>query len=135
MLLQPLSGHDGRPRYYAHTHKVVSHDAQMRSPTIRKEIDTTQVVVYPLAGRKHAKKTEQNSTVSNAESISSRSSPDHRRIPYVRLKCQGSTSPQLGHVCGLSEGLLAGWLLCGEGGRAGDGEGKEGGRLDDKIVI
>jgi hypothetical protein len=42
-----LAGHDGRPRYYAHTRKVVSHDAQMRSPTIRKEIDTTQGVLVP----------------------------------------------------------------------------------------
>ena len=91
---------------------------------------------FPLWQRAKTRvETEQNSLCLPPESNSSRSSPEHRRTPDIRLRCPGSTSPQLGHVCGLSDGLLAGWILWGEGGRAGEGEGKEGGRLDDEIVI
>ena len=107
----------------------------MRFPTIRKGIDTSEVVLSSLAEGENTSRNRAELPLSTAESISSRSSPDHRRTPDIRLRYQGSTPPQLGHVCGLSDGLLAGWLLWGEGGRAGEREGKEGGRLDDKIVI
>jgi hypothetical protein len=107
----------------------------MRFPTIRKGIDTSEVVLSSLAEGENTSRNRAELPLSTAESNSSRSSPEHRRTPDIRLRCPGSTSPQLGHVCGLSDGLLAGWILWGEGGRAGEGEGKEGGRLDDEIVI
>jgi hypothetical protein len=90
----------------------------MRSPTVRKQIDTSAAALSPLAGRQQAEKNEQNSTPSNADSISSRSSPDHSRTPSIQFRSSGSTSLQLGRECGLFYGLLAGWLLWGEGGLA-----------------
>jgi hypothetical protein len=56
----------------------------MRFPTIRKGIDTSEVVLSSLAEGENTSRNRAELPLSTAESNSSRSSPDHRRTPELK---------------------------------------------------
>ena len=68
------------PRDYAHTHNEAPHEAQMRSRTVRKGIDASEVVLYPWHGLNTVRKTVPIHRELGL-SCSSRSSVDRRRTP------------------------------------------------------